>query len=421
MHDPEGAPNNQTIVATIPTRADHSNSEDGVLGMSLEPGFDLADPTKRDIFIYYSPRNPAWPTSGNAYTVGYNLISRFTMTADGTAFEAGSERPILQVPEGEARRQPDLVYRLPGRQRSRPRRRRRPGLRLERRPLPRRRRRRLAERGRARRLSAARLPRARSTATRARPRRTPTTCAARSSGSTRSTTSRRGPSRASGRPTPIPDGNMFAPGTANTRPEIYAMGFRQPFTLHTDPANPGTVAVGEYCHDAGSNAPNRAPAGGCEWNLIVTSPASTAGRSASPTTPPRTPRIAGTTPRAPRPAASTTARSRTSRPTSITRPRARATPAPPSRARPTSRAPRSRRRSGRRPPTSSPSPTSATSPAGGNQPITGPIYRFDEDAPPGRLPRVLRRLVADQQPRLRQRLLEGSPPARGQQPDAARP
>ena len=26
---------------------------------------------------------------------------------------------------------------------------------------------------------------------------------------------------------------------AKTRPEIYAMGFRQPFTLHTDPKNPG--------------------------------------------------------------------------------------------------------------------------------------------------------------------------------------
>ena len=44
MHDPEGPANNQTTVATIPTRADHSNSEDGVLGMSLEPGFDLVRP-----------------------------------------------------------------------------------------------------------------------------------------------------------------------------------------------------------------------------------------------------------------------------------------------------------------------------------------------------------------------------------------
>ena len=55
----------------------------------------------------------------------------------------------------------------------------------------------------------------------------------------------------------------------NTRPEIFAMGFRQPFTLHTDPANPGTVAVGEYCHDSGIRpCRQRAPAGGCEWNLL---------------------------------------------------------------------------------------------------------------------------------------------------------
>ena len=38
----------------------------------------------------------------------------------------------------------------------------------------------------------------------------------------------------------------------------------------------------------------------------------------------------------------------------------------------------------------------------------------------GRLPALLRRLVADQQPRLQRRLLEGSPAPQGQQPDAAR-
>ena len=57
MYDPTGAAGNKTTVITIPTRADHGNSEDGVLGMSLQPGFDLADPNKRNIFVYYSPRN----------------------------------------------------------------------------------------------------------------------------------------------------------------------------------------------------------------------------------------------------------------------------------------------------------------------------------------------------------------------------
>ena len=37
----------------------------------------------------------------------------------------------------------------------------------------------------------------------------------------------------------VPAGNLFPVGTAKTRPEIYAMGFRQPFTVHTDPAKPG--------------------------------------------------------------------------------------------------------------------------------------------------------------------------------------
>ena len=75
MYDPAKPAGNKTTVITIPTRADHGNSEDGVLGMSLQPGFDLTDPAKRNIFVYYSPRNAAWPTSGNVQVVGYNQIS----------------------------------------------------------------------------------------------------------------------------------------------------------------------------------------------------------------------------------------------------------------------------------------------------------------------------------------------------------
>ena len=44
MYDPSKPAGNKTTVATILTRADHGNSEDGVLGMSLQPDFDLADP-----------------------------------------------------------------------------------------------------------------------------------------------------------------------------------------------------------------------------------------------------------------------------------------------------------------------------------------------------------------------------------------
>ena len=84
VHDPQGAPDNKTTVATIQTRADHGNSEDGVLGMTLEPGFDLSDPAKRDVFVYYSPRNPAWPTTGDrpsSSATTRSAASRSTRTA----------------------------------------------------------------------------------------------------------------------------------------------------------------------------------------------------------------------------------------------------------------------------------------------------------------------------------------------------
>ncbi|MEV1288052.1 PQQ-dependent sugar dehydrogenase [Micromonospora sp. NPDC049679] len=66
----------------------------------------------------------------------------------------------------------------------------------------------------------------------------------------------------------IPGGNLFAPGTANTRPEIYAMGFRNPFRMSVDKAT-GIVYVGDYGPDAGSTAANRGPSGQVEFNRIT--------------------------------------------------------------------------------------------------------------------------------------------------------
>jgi glucose/arabinose dehydrogenase/PKD repeat protein len=65
----------------------------------------------------------------------------------------------------------------------------------------------------------------------------------------------------------IPEGNMFAPGTPDTRPEIYAMGFRNPFRFSIDP-DTGWVGLADYGPDNGSNNPNRGPAGMVEYNLI---------------------------------------------------------------------------------------------------------------------------------------------------------
>ncbi|MER5457672.1 PQQ-dependent sugar dehydrogenase [Micromonospora sp. NPDC002389] len=65
----------------------------------------------------------------------------------------------------------------------------------------------------------------------------------------------------------IPAGNMFAPGTAGTRPEIYAMGLRNPFRMSVDKAT-GIVYVGDYGPDAGSTS-SRGPSGQVEFNRIT--------------------------------------------------------------------------------------------------------------------------------------------------------
>ncbi|MFB4262547.1 carbohydrate-binding protein [Nonomuraea sp. GTA35] len=66
----------------------------------------------------------------------------------------------------------------------------------------------------------------------------------------------------------IPAGNMFAPGTANTRPEIYAMGFRNPFRMSVDRAT-GVVYLGDYGPDAGTASPGRGPAASVSFERIT--------------------------------------------------------------------------------------------------------------------------------------------------------
>ncbi|WP_425423628.1 PQQ-dependent sugar dehydrogenase [Streptomyces megasporus] len=68
----------------------------------------------------------------------------------------------------------------------------------------------------------------------------------------------------------IPEGNLFPPGTERTRPEIYAMGFRNPFRISVDKPT-GTVYVGDYGPDAGTADPARGPAGQVEF-VRVTGP-----------------------------------------------------------------------------------------------------------------------------------------------------
>ncbi|MFF3466913.1 PQQ-dependent sugar dehydrogenase [Streptomyces sp. NPDC002619] len=66
----------------------------------------------------------------------------------------------------------------------------------------------------------------------------------------------------------IPDGNLFAPGTDKTRPEIYAMGFRNPFRFSVDKKT-GIVYVGDYGPDAGAADPARGPGGQVEFARVT--------------------------------------------------------------------------------------------------------------------------------------------------------
>lgn len=65
----------------------------------------------------------------------------------------------------------------------------------------------------------------------------------------------------------VPEGNLFAPGTEKTRPEIYAMGLRNVFRITTDPKD-GALLVGDYGPDSRAADPNRGPEGTVEFNRV---------------------------------------------------------------------------------------------------------------------------------------------------------
>jgi cytochrome c len=67
----------------------------------------------------------------------------------------------------------------------------------------------------------------------------------------------------------VPEGNMFPPGTEKTRPEIYAMGFRNPFKISVDRPT-GVIYVGDYGPDRGDDAdPARGPHGQVEFARVT--------------------------------------------------------------------------------------------------------------------------------------------------------
>ncbi|GLW06468.1 glycosyl hydrolase [Microtetraspora sp. NBRC 13810] len=64
----------------------------------------------------------------------------------------------------------------------------------------------------------------------------------------------------------VPAGNLFAPGTAQTRPEIYVMGLRNPYRIWVDREAGDTLYWGEVGPDAGATIANRGPAAYDEFN-----------------------------------------------------------------------------------------------------------------------------------------------------------
>lgn len=63
----------------------------------------------------------------------------------------------------------------------------------------------------------------------------------------------------------IPQGNLFPPNTANTRPEIYVMGNRNPYRISVD-RKTGFLYWGEVGPDASADSPERGPRGYDELN-----------------------------------------------------------------------------------------------------------------------------------------------------------
>jgi cytochrome c len=65
----------------------------------------------------------------------------------------------------------------------------------------------------------------------------------------------------------VPAGNLFAPGTPNTKPEIFAMGLRNPFRFAVN-RETGDIYLADYSPDAQQPNPLRGPAGHGKWTII---------------------------------------------------------------------------------------------------------------------------------------------------------
>jgi cytochrome c len=237
--DPTG---NTKVALTIPV---YTHDEEGLQSITADPNFA----TNRWVYVYYSPplNTPAGsaPATGTAAQFapfnGHNRLSRFTVNADFTLNRA-SEVTVLEVPTSRGmccHVGGDIDFDAAG------------NLYLstgdDTNPFD----------------SSGYTP------IDERSNRNPAYDAQRTSGNSndlRGKILRIRPSANGGYT--IPAGNMFPAGTARTRPEIYAMGFRNPFRMTVDKAT-GIVYLGEYGPDAGTANPNRGPAANVAFERIT--------------------------------------------------------------------------------------------------------------------------------------------------------
>jgi glucose/arabinose dehydrogenase len=229
--------------AVIGTLQVYSHDEEGLQGIGADPGFA----TNRFIYLYYSPPlstpggdAPATGTDFNAWK-GVNRLSRFTLNADFT-LNMASQVTVLDVPTDRGvccHVGGDIDFDAAG------------NLYLstgdDSNPFD----------------SAGYTP------IDERTNRNPAYDAQRSAGNANDLRGKvlRIKVNANGSYS-IPAGNLFPQGTAGSRPEIYAMGLRNPFRFNVDKAT-GVIYLGDYGPDAGSANNARGPGGQVEFNRIT--------------------------------------------------------------------------------------------------------------------------------------------------------
>ncbi|MFG3496867.1 ThuA domain-containing protein [Streptomyces sp. NPDC047928] len=236
------AAGNTAVVGTVPV---YSHDEEGLQGIALDP--DFAD--NRAVYLYYAPPldTPPGdaPSDGTAADFapydGVNRLSRFVLRADFTLDDT-SEKKVIDIPATRGiccHVGGDIDFDAQGNlylstgDDSNP----------------------FASDG--------------FTPIDERPGRNPAYDARRTSGNTNDLRGKilRIKVAADGSYT-VPEGNLFAPGTPKTRPEIYAMGFRNPFRFSVDRTT-GVLYVGDYGPDAGAADPGRGPAGQVEFARVT--------------------------------------------------------------------------------------------------------------------------------------------------------